>query len=132
MSRSKGGALTGLFLQWLYSDAPAAYWQYRKQLSAAFFSFFSISLLSKTLFDPWRHDQIDVSRLPLKERFQAMGNNAMSRFIGFTLRVWVILIGFGLIGAITIGTILFLIAWYLLPLLLLVTMGYGFKLLLGV
>ncbi len=123
--------MTGLFLQWLYFDAPASFWDWRRRLSAALLSFFSVSLLSKTLFDPWRHDQVDVSRLPLKDRLQAIGNNFISRFIGFTLRVWVIGIGFFLVAGIAFATFIFTLAWYILPVLLLVSIGYGLKLLVG-
>lgn len=123
--------MTGLFLQWLYIDAPSAYWGYRKQLNTALYSFFSISLLSKTLFYPWRHDTVDSSRLPVNQRFQVMSNNFISRFIGFTLRVWTIGIGFFSMAMVSLGTALFIIAWYLLPLLLLVSVGYGIKLIVG-
>ncbi len=123
--------MTGLFLQWLYFDAPNTYWEYRKQLSQAMYSFFSISLLSKTLFDPWRHDEVDTSRLAVKDRFQALGQNLISRLIGFMLRSWAILTGYLMMGVIYIGTALFVLAWYLMPILLLLSIFYGLRLIIG-
>jgi hypothetical protein len=120
-----------LFVQWLYFDAPKANTAFFGELITAFFHYFSITLLGRTLFDPWRHDATDMSRLPLSQWGSAFLNNLVSRLIGFLLRIGTILIGLLFITITVIVGALYIVAWYALPILLLLSIFYGFSLMIG-
>ncbi len=121
--------MTLLFIQWLLLDAPATYLRYGKEVTLALYQYFSMSLLGRTLFDPWRHDAIAMDRLPIRYWFQAILSNTTSRTIGFVIRFVTILSGLSAIFIWNLGLFIFLIAWYTLPILLIISVLYGFKLL---
>lgn len=123
--------MAGLFVQWLYRDAPKAYLVVLVQVIDSLYNYFSIPLLTRTLFDPWRHDAVEVSRLPMTYWLQAFGRNLVSRGIGFCVRLATICAGLGIVCVFWVGTLVFLLAWYLLPLLMLLSILFGFRLILG-
>lgn len=120
--------MTGLFLQWVYRDAPSAYMSYIQDTLFGIYSYFSIDLLSKTLFSPWRHDSVDMSRLPIRYWGQAIGANLISRSIGFVVRSGVIVSGCVFIFVTGIGSVIFIMSWYLLPIIMAASLMYGFML----
>lgn len=120
-----------LFLQWIYVDAPRTYIGYLSRTFATVYEYFSINFLLKTLFEPWRHDAVSLVNLPLNLWFQAFVQNLISRTIGLIVRTITILSGIGFLFVFVLGSALFLIAWYLLPLLMIFSIMYGFQLLLG-
>ena len=120
-----------LFVQWLYFDAPRAHTVFFRDLLTALYNYFSISLLTQTLLDPWRHDAVDMSRLPLAEWGRAMANNFVSRFIGFMLRLAVIMTGLITLFITFIIAAIYTLAWYALPLLLILSFFYGIAIMLG-
>ncbi|HEY1074714.1 MAG TPA: hypothetical protein VGE59_03395 [Patescibacteria group bacterium] len=123
--------MTGLFIQWFYIDAPKRHVASMRAIVMALFQYFSISLLSSTLFSPWRHDAIDIQRLPLNRWGEAIMNNFTSRLIGLTMRMCVIGAGLVSITVFSVGALLFTFVWYILPFLLVGSVFYGFGLLIG-
>ncbi len=123
--------ITGIFVRWVWTDAPALFWTSYKELVSAIANYFSIRFLVTTLFDPWRHDQIDMSRLPLHLWFQAMTSNLASRFIGAIVRGVVILAGCVSLALVVLAGLALFLIWYLFPLLLLASMFYGVWLIVG-
>lgn len=124
--------MAGLFFQWLYLDAPSTYLKNIQAVIAALYNYFSIPLLIPTLFSPWRHDAIPLYRLPLNMWFQAIAQNSTSRLIGFSVRSFTILLGLFAISIYVVGSVVFLVAWYFLPILCLISIYYGLLLLGGV
>ncbi len=120
--------ISGLFLTWLWGDAPVSFWRTYQELLSAVANYFSLPFLLKTLIDPWRHDQVGLSRLPLSAWSQAILNNIVSRFIGLMVRGSVILAGLVVLFFLAVGGFLALIIWYALPLLLVGSMVYGLML----
>ena len=120
--------MPGLFVQWLYLDAPSAYFGYIQDIVFGLYKYFSIDLLTKTLFSPWRHDAVDMSRLPIRFWGQAIAANLISRTIGFFVRAGVIVSGCLFIFVTSIGAVIFIISWYLLPVLMIVSVIYGISL----
>ena len=123
--------LPALFIEWVYIDAPRIFIETFRQFIISLNRYFSINLLITTLFDPWRHDATDISRLPIRYWAQAIISNGVSRLIGFTVRFFVILIGVIGIGLTGIAGGLFLLAWYILPVLMVVSVVFGFYLISG-
>ncbi len=73
-------------IPWWYRAVPAKLLRHQELMLSTVVDFFSFSILLRTLFQPWRRDQISTERLSLNERFQVWGLNFISRFFGFLLR----------------------------------------------
>ncbi len=121
-----------LFWHWLYIDAPRDNTRAFRDLIKALAHFFSFSLLLSTLFDPWRRDAIDLSRVPTYAIWQAMVNNGISRLVGFLLRLAVIGLGLLVITLVAVLGLVALLIWFFLPLLFIAAVAYGINLILGV
>jgi len=76
---------------------------------------FSVSQLLKTLFAPWRRIVTYPGR-SLGERFRALGDNLVSRVIGFIVRIIVLLAAAVTLLIIVVLTLAEVIIWPLLPL----------------
>lgn len=120
-----------LFLQWFYSDAPRRGAREGVRILANLTSFFSIPLLLTSLFAPWRRDTISLDRLPVRYWTQAILNNVVSRFIGFFIRLAVIVAGSCVLALALVAGVCIMVAWYGLPLLLIASFVYGVTLLGG-
>lgn len=78
---------------------------------------FSIGILFRTLFSPWKQ----IARVarrdePLEAKFRAWLDTLISRFVGFWVRFFVIVAAFITLFVTTIFSIMFLVAWPVLPL----------------
>lgn len=82
--------------------------------------FFSIDLLIKTLFSPFR--QISAGRVdgPLVEQLKAFGDKLLSRIIGAVVRTIVMVVGIMMLAGVSILGVVYLILWLAMPLLPLV------------
>ncbi len=118
------------FWVWYYTEAV-------KSLIKIWFDFirfvkeyYSIPLLLKTLFSPWRRDITKKPRgFDLKKLFEALAFNAISRGFGFIARFFTIMLGLiNLFGVLILG-FLALILWIFLPFILLGLILTGFILL---
>lgn len=78
--------------------------------------FFSISLLLKTLFSPYRQISAGAVNGPLNLRMRAFFDRQFSRFIGFFVRTIMIIAGTVAMVVLGIATIVWLVVWPLLPL----------------
>ena len=76
---------------------------------------FSVGQLLRTLFAPWRRITTEPGRA-LEERLRAWLDNMISRVIGFFVRLGVLFAAFVSMIAITLITVIEIIAWLLLPL----------------
>jgi len=118
------------WLEWQFSDMP-------KTILAGWLNFlrfginyFSLSLLLKTLFSPWRRYSLSYGkRLDLGHYFETFVFNSFSRFIGAILRISLIFIGLlAEIFIFFIGLIVFL-GWLVLPGILIAGLIFSFKIL---
>lgn len=105
-------------ISWWYG----AGWRRQASLSgerlASMMDYFSIDLLLKTLFSPFRqisaNSHVDGS---ISAKFQAWLDKLISRFIGGMVRIIIILTGVLVLLATSVYGILTLLVWPLLPLL---------------
>lgn len=91
---------------------------------------FSVPLLIKTFCSPWRRYRYSYPKsFDIRKIVDAFTFNAISRFIGMIMRI--ILIIFGIIAEIFIflAGLIFLILWIFYPILLILLLFYGIKLL---
>ena len=104
-------------IPWWYQSVPRELSTQQRLLISTVVDYFSFSILIKTLFLPWKHDQISTDRLTLQQRFEVWGLNLMSRLIGAVVRAGAIMVGIAvLVALITLFSLLWL-SWVLAPLL---------------
>jgi len=103
-------------LRWWYTDG----WRKRTRLIAnrldGTIDYFSIDLLLKTLFAPFR--QISAGRVdgPLGVKMRALIDKLFSRIIGAFIRFIILVIGGIVIGLQAVLGVMILIGWGLVPL----------------
>ncbi len=102
------------FFTWWYSRGLVEFAGKLGRLLRRIWQTFSVPLLLKTLFAPWKRITTESGK-SLQEHTRAWGDNAISRLVGFTVRVFVIFAALvSLIVVSAVGLIL-LIAWPLVP-----------------
>lgn len=118
------------YVRWHFIDAPRAIAQGWENILWFNANYFSVGQLSKTLFAPWKGITWQKKRgFNIGDVFEVTASNIISRTLGAIVRIPIILVGlFGGISIMIAGTAL-LLFWLLLPVLILVTFVYGFKLL---
>jgi hypothetical protein len=76
---------------------------------------FSAPLLLRTLFAPWRRVVTDPGA-GLDAKLRAMGDNLVSRAVGFTVRIFVLLTAGIMLFVMSVVAIVELVAWPFVPL----------------
>lgn len=123
--------MTAYFITWYYNIAPSVYWGYLTRLIRDLYLYFSVPDIIKTLFSPWRHDQIPISQVSFSEKFQVIGENLVSIIIGFIVRGVTLIVAAIIIGILLIIGVCLFILWYLWPLVAAFFMIKGFTLIIG-
>ena len=94
-----------------------------------FYEFFSISLLCKTFFAPYKRlDEGYGNGFNISRIFEAVIINMLMRLVGVTLRSVLILLGIIFIVLTVVVGFFMLLVWLLAPLLVLFLISYGIKL----
>jgi hypothetical protein len=114
------------YLKWHYGKAVFSLSSIWKNYWYFNYEFFSIRLLIRNLFDPWkRMSDSYPNSFDLKKYFQAFIANSIMRVVGLILRIAVLIIG--IICHLLLITLypIILIAWLVLPLFVLILMIIG-------
>lgn len=104
------------FIGWWYT----AGWKLRfvsifKNLET-WFDYFSLGILLKTMFSPWRQNVSNVRPdQGLSFKISAIGDNLVSRFVGFFVRLGVIIAAIITILIVFLVSVVFAIVWPVLP-----------------
>jgi len=113
-------AIIPIFWRWYYGEAVRDVLTGWKNFIIFSLEYFSIPLLFKTLFSPWKRDITKRPRgLDLQKLFEYLSFNLVSRGIGFIMRFLTILVGILFFFIIVILGALFFILWLFLPLIIL-------------
>lgn len=120
------------FWAWYYTGAGKSLVRAWKNFIIFVREYYSIPLLLRTLFYPWRRDITKYGRgFSIKNFLETLSFNLISRSIGFVVRSVAIVIGLiCLLGVIILGFIA-LIIWLMLPVILLFLIIIGLLLLLA-
>lgn len=120
------------FWSWYYTGAVRSLIKTWRDFIIFVREYYSISLLLKTLFCPWRRDITKYGRgFSIKNFLETLSFNLISRGLGFFARIFIIILGFiCLLGVIILGS-LALIVWLILPVVLLFSIVMGLLLLAG-
>lgn len=104
-------------IKWWYTDG----WRQRAKLTIVkldgVIDYFSVDLLLKTLFSPFR--QISAGRVdgPLGDQLRAFADRLVSRLIGAIVRTLILLVGLVAISLYAVGALIVLVLWLFVPLL---------------
>ena len=105
------------FIKWHFWDKPKKIQSFWNKVIGFYYYYFSIPLLTKTLFAPWKRQLITSDRpgFHLEEIFSKLTFNIFSRIIGATIRTVTILSGLVLIIFIIIINVITVIIWTVSP-----------------
>ena len=85
---------------------------------------FSVDVLLKTLFSPWKRI-VSLPGRSIDEKFKALIDNLISRVIGFFVRLIVLIAALVMITVTTVAGLVLAVAWPLVPLLALGLIFWG-------
>ena len=122
-----------IFFQWLswhFLEVPLNILKAWKNFLLFNLNYFSISLLLKTFFSPWRRYQFSYGRgFDFGRYLEAFASNLIFRIIGAFLRSFLIIIGILVEIAIFFAGIFILISWLASPVFLIAALIFGIKIL---
>lgn len=81
------------FLVWWFVSEPKMIWQRTLFATRKTFGYFSVGLLVKTLFAPWKRDIRRPLNASLDVVLRMMIDNMVSRFVGLVIRSVTIILG---------------------------------------
>lgn len=105
----------GMMAWWYTEGWRQCAWRVKERLEATF-DFFSIDLLLRTLFSPFRQISAGQVRGPLNIQMRAFFDRLISRCIGLIVRVMMIVVGSLTIGCSLLAGGILLAAWAVVPL----------------
>jgi len=104
------------FLEWYFVDQSLLILKAWKNYLRFNFEYFSIPLLLKTFFSPWRRYAWSYGRgFNFKRYLDALVSNAIFRVLGAVLRLFLIIIGTILEIAVFLAGMVIFIFWIFLP-----------------
>ncbi len=127
---SQNQNIISLWILWYYSETPRNLLIAWRNFIFFNLNYFSIPLLLRTFFSPWRRYRWDYPRgFDIKGYFETFISNLTSRILGAMCRTVLILVGVAtLIFTFIFGLIIFC-GWLLLPIILLIGLGLSFRIL---
>lgn len=110
-------AIISIFGKWYYGEAVRDILRRWKNFIIFALEYFSIPLLLKTLFAPWKRDITKKTRgFDFKKFIEYISFNLISRTIGFSVRIVTIFVGILFFLLIVVSGALFFLIWLFLPL----------------
>lgn len=103
------------YISWWYLQEPVFIWKAIVALTKRVFHTFSINILLSTLFAPWKKDLIRAENVSLDVQFKIAIENLISRFVGFIIRFFTVIIGLIVTLMIFILGVAFIIFWFFVP-----------------
>lgn len=109
--------LPAIYLHWHYLKAPKNYFHIVHNLAWFLVHFFSIEILLRTLFSPWRRlgEEYKKGFRP-GEFIETFLLNIIMRFTGAIIRLVFVAVGVVSVIGVWIGAVLFFVVWMLMPL----------------
>jgi len=118
------------YFSWQFFDVPKKLIKAWKNFLLFNLNYFSIPLLVKTLFAPWRKYKMSYGRgFDAGRYFEAFLSNLIFRILGAIVRIFLIIIGLFVEILIIFGGIIVFFGWLILPALLIWGLIFGFKVL---
>jgi hypothetical protein len=107
--------MISIFTNWYYHLIPIRLFHYLKVWLFHIYDLFSVNIIFKTFFAPWKRDIISTKNLTLNEKIRVWWMNLIARGVGAFIKT-ATLIGFliSFIGWLA-ASIIFVIGWFLFP-----------------
>jgi len=115
------------YFSWWYNQGVLGFWDGILVMTGKIYSYFSIHILLRTLFDPWKRDNYSIENGSLEARSKVMLDNLISRVIGFVIRLFTMLFGLSLTISFFVFMFLILIIWLALPIVILALIVNGIR-----
>lgn len=120
------------YLKWHYGKAIRSLTNIWSNLFTFIFNFFSLNLLFRNFFDPWKRMTDDYPiHFSLKNFFFTLITNIITRLVGIILRFILIIIGLTVCVLFILSYPLALLIWILSPAIILILLGISFYLILS-
>ena len=103
------------YATWHYTTALAEFWGFWRTFLWFLFNFFSIPLMVRTLFAPFRRLEIHQRRVSIEEHLSNFVANTLMRILGFILRVFMIAIGLAALLITLCISVISFVLWVLVP-----------------
>lgn len=101
---------------WWYTKGIRDFFIYLKAIFLKITDIFSVKLLLRTFFSPWKRDITSMEGLPLNQMLQVIVFNLISRIIGALIKTIILLIYLIALSVFFAISISLLLIWILLPL----------------
>ena len=123
--------LTRNYFQWHYTLAFVDIFHIWRNITTFLFNFFSIQILVKTFFSPWRrlHADRETEGFDLIDLLSTSFVNLTMRIVGALMRSMLIVIGLCAVTAAIVGGIIFFVFWILTPIIIVLLCAAGIHLL---
>lgn len=125
--------MQNIFFQWIFwhfFEVPLSILKAWGNFLKFNLNYFSIPLLIKTLFSPWRRYLWAYPKgFDIGKYFEVFTSNLISRILGAIMRVFLIIIGLLVEIFLIFGGLLIFFGWLVLPLFLIFGLIFGFKIL---
>jgi hypothetical protein len=102
------------FFTWWYGQGWALVFKNIQRRLRQTSQMFSVSILLRTLFAPWRRI-ITYPGASLADHFRAMSDNLVSRMVGFTVRIFVLIAAVVTLIFVAVVAVIEIVAWPLVP-----------------
>jgi hypothetical protein len=119
-----------MYFSWWYGHAYRHLLTYIRAAYIFITDLFSVKISMKTLFAPWKRDQISYESLSLQQKFQAFTLNVASRFVGFIVKITTLFCYLVAVAVVSLISIVIIVAWPLYPLIAILLVYTGVKLIL--
>lgn len=114
-----------VYLAWHYSTALRQTLDVWRNFLWYVIELFSIPILMRTLFAPWKRITDSFSGGGLEDYFGTIIFNVLSRIFGFIFRIPIIFVGLLCVALMAGGLVIFYILWLFFPLILIWLISYG-------
>lgn len=116
------------WLSWQFFEVPGNILKAWKNFLKFNLNYFSIPLLLKTLFSPWRRYKTSYGRgFDIGRYFEVLLSNLIFRGLGAIMRSFLIIIGLLVEIFIIFGGLIIFFGWLILPILLALGLVFGFR-----
>jgi len=122
--------LNSLFFVWWYTEVFGELSSFVKHFFVYLTDLFSVKICLRTLFSPWRRDNISYEGLTIQEKLQVLILNITSRFVGLIIKIFTLAtFAVVFIFCILLFIVVFLV-WLLFPLILIGLAAWGIEIIL--
>lgn len=107
------------------------FWDAILIMTSKIYSYFSVSILLRTLFDPWKRDNFTIENASLQDRAKVALDNLISRLVGFIIRLFTMIFGLLVDFSFFLIMIIILIVWFMLPIVIIALIVNGVRMVLN-